>query len=238
MVKNAKESLTLYPWQIAQAARCCCIALWSIEATAECFLYGGFYEPLGKIGAWKIILYSTFPFFSCIYSFPLNLLNANYSSLHSCCGAGTAADTEKTTELLSSNLTIFSQTSGRNPRLVMAVNILQDMLYRLVFHTHTHILVFRDVWMTRGVHQSLYVSISVLLRYHGQIGASLILGGVDCTGNHLYTVGPYGSVNKVPYLAMGKWHNSIQQVLAALSLCHLFLGFLAGGDLLMLFLGC
>uniref|UniRef100_A0A3Q4N4P6 Proteasome 20S subunit beta 13a n=1 Tax=Neolamprologus brichardi TaxID=32507 RepID=A0A3Q4N4P6_NEOBR len=58
---------------------------------------------------------------------------------------------------------------GRNPRVVMAVNILQDMLYR----------------------------------YHGQIGANLILGGVDCTGNHLYTVEPYGSVNKVPYLSMG-----------------------------------
>ncbi|KAF7652764.1 hypothetical protein LDENG_00092550 [Lucifuga dentata] len=86
-----------------------------------------------------------------------------------CCGAGTAADTEKTTDLLSSNLTIFSLNSGRNPRVIMAVNILQDMLYR----------------------------------YHGQIGASLILGGVDCTGNHLYTVGPYGSVNQVPYLAMG-----------------------------------
>ncbi|KAM4631185.1 proteasome 20S subunit beta 13a [Polymixia lowei] len=86
-----------------------------------------------------------------------------------CCGAGTAADTQKTTDLLSSNLTIFSLNSGRNPRLVMAVNILQDMLYR----------------------------------YKGQIGANLILGGVDCSGNHLYTVGPYGSVNKVAYLAMG-----------------------------------
>uniref|UniRef100_A0A669BXJ1 Proteasome 20S subunit beta 13a n=1 Tax=Oreochromis niloticus TaxID=8128 RepID=A0A669BXJ1_ORENI len=58
---------------------------------------------------------------------------------------------------------------GRNPRVVMAVNILQDMLYR----------------------------------YRGQIGANLILGGVDCTGNHLYTVGPYGDVDKVPYLSMG-----------------------------------
>ncbi|KAF3707111.1 Proteasome subunit beta type-7 [Channa argus] len=86
-----------------------------------------------------------------------------------CCGAGTAADTEKTTDLLSSNLTIFSLNSGRNPRVIMAVNILQDMLYR----------------------------------YHGQIGANLILGGVDCTGNHLYSVGPYGSVNEVPYLTMG-----------------------------------
>uniref|UniRef100_A0A673ZYT8 Proteasome subunit beta n=1 Tax=Salmo trutta TaxID=8032 RepID=A0A673ZYT8_SALTR len=87
-----------------------------------------------------------------------------------CCGAGTAADTEKTTDMLSSNLTIFSMTSGRNPRVVMAVNILQDMLFR----------------------------------YRGQIGASLILGGVDCTGNHLYTVGPYGSIDNVPYLAMGE----------------------------------
>uniref|UniRef100_A0A3Q4BCH0 Proteasome subunit beta n=1 Tax=Mola mola TaxID=94237 RepID=A0A3Q4BCH0_MOLML len=86
-----------------------------------------------------------------------------------CCGAGTAADTERTTDLLSSNLSIFSLNSGRNPRVVMAVNILQDMLYR----------------------------------YHGQIGANLILGGVDCTGNHLYKLGPYGSVDKMPYLAMG-----------------------------------
>nr|CAC13118.1 low molecular mass polypeptide subunit PSMB10 [Takifugu rubripes] len=86
-----------------------------------------------------------------------------------CCGAGTAADTQKTTDLLSSNLTIFSLNSGRKPRVVMAVNILQDTLYR----------------------------------YHGQIGANLILGGVDCTGNHLYKVGPYGSVDKVPYLTMG-----------------------------------
>ncbi|XP_030646017.1 proteasome 20S subunit beta 13a [Chanos chanos] len=86
-----------------------------------------------------------------------------------CCGAGTAADTEKTTDLLSSNLTIYSLNSGRNPRVVMAVNILQDMLFR----------------------------------YQGQIGANVILGGVDCTGSHLYTVGPYGSMDKVPYLAMG-----------------------------------
>uniref|UniRef100_A0A3B3Q3L0 Proteasome 20S subunit beta 13a n=1 Tax=Paramormyrops kingsleyae TaxID=1676925 RepID=A0A3B3Q3L0_9TELE len=86
-----------------------------------------------------------------------------------CCGAGTAADTEKTTELLSSNLAIFSLNSGRNPRVVMAMQILQDLLFR----------------------------------YRGQIGAHLILGGVDCAGSHLYTVGPYGDMDKVPYLAMG-----------------------------------
>ncbi|KAG8004870.1 Proteasome subunit beta type-7, partial [Nibea albiflora] len=45
-----------------------------------------------------------------------------------CCGAGTAADTEKTTELLSSNLTIFSLNSGRNPRSgdLAALGILED----------------------------------------------------------------------------------------------------------------
>uniref|UniRef100_A0A8C9S0E9 Proteasome 20S subunit beta 13a n=1 Tax=Scleropages formosus TaxID=113540 RepID=A0A8C9S0E9_SCLFO len=58
---------------------------------------------------------------------------------------------------------------GRNPRVVMAAQIVQDMLFR----------------------------------YHGQIGANLILGGVDCAGGHLYTIGPYGDMDKVPYLAMG-----------------------------------
>ncbi len=47
------------------------------------------------------------------------------------------------------------------------------------------------------------VSLLLFLRYRGMIGAHLILGGVDCTGSHLYTVGPYGSMDKVPYLAMG-----------------------------------
>ncbi|KAG9279322.1 proteasome 20S subunit beta 13a [Astyanax mexicanus] len=86
-----------------------------------------------------------------------------------CCGAGTAADTEKTTDMLSSNLTIFSLNSGRNPRVVMAANIIQDMLFR----------------------------------YRGGIGANLILGGVDCTGSHIYNVGPFGSMTKVPFIAMG-----------------------------------
>ncbi|KAA0710072.1 Proteasome subunit beta type-7 [Triplophysa tibetana] len=86
-----------------------------------------------------------------------------------CCGAGTAADTQKITDLICSNLTIFSMNSGRNPRAIMAVTILQDTLFR----------------------------------YHGQIGANLLLGGVDCTGGHLYDIGPYGDMDKVPFLAMG-----------------------------------
>ncbi|KAI5089971.1 proteasome beta 10 subunit [Silurus meridionalis] len=43
----------------------------------------------------------------------------------------------------------------------------------------------------------------MLYRYRGMIGASLILGGADCTGNHIYKVDPYGSMQKLPYIAMG-----------------------------------
>lgn len=43
------------------------------------------------------------------------------------------------------------------------------------------------------------------------IGAHLILGGVDFTGNHLYNVGPYGSMDKLPYLAMGEHVTSTTQ---------------------------
>ncbi|KAJ8335310.1 hypothetical protein SKAU_G00409490 [Synaphobranchus kaupii] len=86
-----------------------------------------------------------------------------------CCGAGTAADTEKTTDMLRSNLALQSLAMGRNPRLVMACRILQDFLYR----------------------------------HRGQISAMLLLGGVDYTGPHIFTVGPYGSVNKAPFETMG-----------------------------------
>ncbi|KAG7457606.1 hypothetical protein MATL_G00228870 [Megalops atlanticus] len=42
-----------------------------------------------------------------------------------------------------------------------------------------------------------------LFRHRGQISAMLLLGGVDCTGPHIFTVGPYGSVNKAPFATMG-----------------------------------
>lgn len=40
-------------------------------------------------------------------------------------------------------------------------------------------------------------------RYQGHIGSSLIVGGVDVAGAHLYSVYPHGSYDKLPYLAMG-----------------------------------
>lgn len=40
-------------------------------------------------------------------------------------------------------------------------------------------------------------------RYQGQVGAHLVLGGVDSTGAHLFTVHAHGSTDKLPYVTMG-----------------------------------
>jgi len=39
--------------------------------------------------------------------------------------------------------------------------------------------------------------------YQGQVGAALVLGGVDATGPHLFTIHPHGSTDKLPYVTMG-----------------------------------
>ncbi|KAJ7207070.1 20S proteasome subunit [Mycena pura] len=86
-----------------------------------------------------------------------------------CCGAGTAADTEFTTALISSNMELHALSTGRKPRVVTAMTMLKQMLFR----------------------------------HHGNIGAALVLGGVDATGPHLFTVAPHGSTDKLPYVTMG-----------------------------------
>uniref|UniRef100_A0A669PS38 proteasome endopeptidase complex n=1 Tax=Phasianus colchicus TaxID=9054 RepID=A0A669PS38_PHACC len=86
-----------------------------------------------------------------------------------CCGAGTAADTEMTTQLIASNLELHALSTGRLPRVVTANQMLKQMLFR----------------------------------YQGYIGAALVLGGVDVTGPHLYSIYPHGSTDKLPYVTMG-----------------------------------
>ncbi|TFK43100.1 proteasome subunit [Crucibulum laeve] len=86
-----------------------------------------------------------------------------------CCGAGTAADTEFTTALISSNMELHGLQTGRKPRVVTAMTMLKQMLFR----------------------------------YQGQVGAALVLGGVDSTGPHLFTIHPHGSTDKLPYVTMG-----------------------------------
>ncbi|OWK10675.1 PSMB7, partial [Cervus elaphus hippelaphus] len=91
-------------------------------------------------------------------------------SVLTCCGAGTAADTDMTTQLISSNLELHSLSTGRLPRVVTANRMLKQMLFR----------------------------------YQGYIGAALVLGGVDVTGPHLYSIYPHGSTDKLPYVTMGR----------------------------------
>merc|ERR1712216_80390 len=86
-----------------------------------------------------------------------------------CCGAGTAADTEKTTELIASQLELLRLSTATQSRVVTSVTLLKRMLFR----------------------------------YQGHVSAALVLGGVDCTGAHLYHVYPHGSTSKLPYVTMG-----------------------------------
>ncbi|XP_067825800.1 proteasome subunit beta type-7 isoform X1 [Heptranchias perlo] len=86
-----------------------------------------------------------------------------------CCGAGTAADTEMTTQLISSNLELHALSTGRLPHVATANRMLKQMLFR----------------------------------YQGYIGAALVLGGVDYTGPHLYSIYPHGSTDTLPYVTMG-----------------------------------
>jgi 20S proteasome subunit beta 2 len=86
-----------------------------------------------------------------------------------CCGAGTAADTENVTGLISGQLELLRRSTGRQSRVVTAMTVLKRRLFQ----------------------------------YQGHIGAALVLGGVDATGPHLYTIYPHGSTDKLPFVTMG-----------------------------------
>lgn len=86
-----------------------------------------------------------------------------------CCGAGTAADTEKTTEMIASQLELLRLTTRTESRVVTACTMLKRLLFR----------------------------------YQGHVSAALILGGVDKTGPHLYSIFPHGSTQTNPYVTMG-----------------------------------
>ncbi|GAA5977408.1 hypothetical protein JCM11641_000089 [Rhodosporidiobolus odoratus] len=86
-----------------------------------------------------------------------------------CCGAGTAADTEFTTNMISSNIKLHELSTGRPPLVATAMTMLKQYLFQ----------------------------------YQGHVGAALVLGGIDPTGPHLYTVAPHGSTDKLPYVTMG-----------------------------------
>lgn len=86
-----------------------------------------------------------------------------------CCGAGTAADTEQVTAMISSDLELHALNTSTQPRVVSALTRLKQHLFQ----------------------------------YQGHVSAALVLGGVDATGAHLYTVYPHGSTDKLPFVTMG-----------------------------------
>jgi len=104
-----------------------------------------------------------------------------------CCGAGTAADTEMTTMMISSQLELHRLNTQREARVMTAMTLLKQKLFQ----------------------------------HQGHIGAALILGGVDVSGVHLFTIHPHGSTDKLPYVTMGsgslaamavlesKWHKGL-----------------------------
>jgi len=87
-----------------------------------------------------------------------------------CCGAGTAADTENVTAMVSRQLELLrGATDSKESRVIASMTRLKRHLFK----------------------------------YQGHVSAALVLGGVDCTGPHLYTVWPHGSTDKLPYVTMG-----------------------------------
>jgi 20S proteasome subunit beta 2 len=71
-----------------------------------------------------------------IYHSFLSLVSILFAQIHyitesiRCCGAGTAADTEFTTALISSNMEMHALQTGRKPRVVTAMTMLKQMLFR------------------------------------------------------------------------------------------------------------
>jgi 20S proteasome subunit beta 2 len=51
-----------------------------------------------------------------------------------CCGAGTAADTEMTTAIISSQIDLHSLSTGRQARVVTALTLLKQMLFKYQGH--------------------------------------------------------------------------------------------------------
>ncbi|KAJ9195122.1 hypothetical protein DTO166G4_2881 [Paecilomyces variotii] len=58
-----------------------------------------------------------------------------------CAGAGTAADTEFTTALISSNLELHSLSTGRRPRVVTCMTMLKQHLFRYQGHIGAYLVI-------------------------------------------------------------------------------------------------
>ncbi|KAJ8670551.1 hypothetical protein QAD02_001810 [Eretmocerus hayati] len=96
-----------------------------------------------------------------------------------CCGAGTAADTDMTTEMIASQLELHRLNTNRIVPVVTASKMLSQLLFR----------------------------------YQGHVGVALIVGGVDNTGPHIYSLFPHGSSDVHQFAAMGSGSLAAMSVL-------------------------
>lgn len=58
-----------------------------------------------------------------------------------CAGAGTAADTEMVTQLIASNLELHSMSEGRDPRVITALTMLKQHLFKYQGHLGAYLIV-------------------------------------------------------------------------------------------------
>jgi hypothetical protein len=70
-------------------------------------------------------------------------------------------------------------------------------------HSHDHAQADALQVRTPPPFFSLEDTNATVCRHQGQIGAALVLGGIDETGPHLFTIHPHGSTDKLPYVTMG-----------------------------------
>ena len=115
--------------------------------------------------------------------------------------------------MISSQLELHRLNTGRVPRLCTANRLLKQYLFRYIFvYQYTkepllycHNLHLKSVKPLFFSYCSNYISRSFNARYQGHISAALVLGGVDVTGPHLYSIYPHGSTDSLPYVTMGMY---------------------------------
>jgi 20S proteasome subunit beta 2 len=68
-----------------------------------------------------------------------------------CCGAGTAADTEMTTALISSQLELHRLSTGRQARVVTAMTMLKQMLFKYDYFPNCLLRNFSHIYENFGL---------------------------------------------------------------------------------------
>lgn len=79
---------------------------------------------------------------TCVFTPSQNCEKLHYISSNIwCAGAGTAADTEFTTAIISSNLELHALSTGRKPRVVTCMTMLKQHLFRYQGHIGAYLVI-------------------------------------------------------------------------------------------------